>query len=165
MLARFEPRQLLVPATIAAATIAAVVYLAASGKDPGGVAGADAGDAALVARGATVYASQCASCHGANLEGQPDWRQRQPDGKLPAPPHDASGHTWHHDDRTLFDITKYGVAALVGQPVPTDMPVYDGVLPDADIWAVLAYIKSRWPEPIRERQAQLNARAATPAGS
>ena len=103
-------------------------------------------------RGKAVYAAHCAACHGANLEGQPDWRQRRADGKLPAPPHDPSGHTWHHDDETLFRITKHGVAAFAGAGYATDMPAYDGVLGDEDIRAVLAYIKSTWPEPIRARQ-------------
>ena len=43
--------------------------------------------------GARIYAQQCAACHGARGEGQPSWRDRGPDGLLPAPPHDASGHT------------------------------------------------------------------------
>jgi hypothetical protein len=45
---------------------------------------------------------------GANLEGQPNWKERQANGRLPAPPHDASGHTWHHPDAQLFGITKQG---------------------------------------------------------
>src|SRR5690606_30865838 len=63
-------------------------------------------DAAVTALGQKVYAAQCAACHGARLEGQPNWRVRGPDGRLPAPPHDASGHTWHHPDELLFRITK-----------------------------------------------------------
>ena len=122
-------------------------------------------DAEMIALGAQVYTAQCAACHGANLEGQANWRERKPDGKLPAPPHDETGHTWHHDDRTLFALTKYGLSKLVGQHVPTDMPAYDGVLSDREIHAVLAYIKSRWPAHVRQRQAEITNRAATPAGS
>jgi len=51
-----------------------------------------------VALGQQVYAARCASCHGANLEGQPNWQQELPTGGLPAPPHDETGHTWHHND-------------------------------------------------------------------
>lgn len=69
-------------------------------------------DAALVALGQRVYAGQCAACHGMQLEGQANWRERGPDGRLPAPPHDASGHTWHHPDEQLFQITKHGVANI-----------------------------------------------------
>lgn len=42
----------------------------------------DAGDRALVSRGKAVYASHRAACHGANLEGQPNWRNRRPNGYL-----------------------------------------------------------------------------------
>lgn len=122
-------------------------------------------DEDFVALGAQVYSAQCAACHGADLQGQPNWRERKPDGKLPAPPHDETGHTWHHDDATLFALTKYGLSRLVGKPIPTDMPAYDGVLSDREINAVLAYIKSRWPAHVRQRQAEISTRAATPAGS
>ena len=58
-------------------------------------------DAAIVARGQEVYKTSCAACHGDRLQGQENWRQRDVDGLLPAPPHDASGHTWHHPDAVL----------------------------------------------------------------
>lgn len=110
----------------------------------------------LVSRGRVIYAEQCAVCHGRNLEGQPNWRQRNPDGRLPAPPHDATGHTWHHPDHILFAITKYGPAALVGDTAyESDMPAYNGVLTDEEIVAVLSYIKSQWPEHIRMRHDQM----------
>ena len=93
----------------------------------------------------------CASCHGANLEGQSNWRQRPSNGLLPAPPHDATGHTWHHSDEQLLRIVKDGLAAI--EPgYKTDMPAYVGVLDDAQISAILDYIKSTWPD--RERAIQ-----------
>ena len=64
-----------------------------------------------VALGQEVYLAHCASCHGANLEGAPNWQRPNPDGTMPAPPHDASGHTWHHNDESLFTTVKYGSAA------------------------------------------------------
>jgi len=121
---------------------------------------ADPGDRELVARGSTVYARHCASCHGARLEGQPGWQTRLPNGRMPAPPHDASGHTWHHPDAVLFGITKEGL--VPGKYAPpgyqSDMPGFAGTLSDADIWAVLAYIKSRWPEKIQAAQRDVDAR-------
>ncbi len=114
-------------------------------------------DAKQVALGKQVYDAHCAACHGAKLEGQPNWRERRPDGLLPAPPHDASGHTWHHPDRQLFDITKRGTAALAGPGYRTDMREFGSLLSDAEIWAVLAYIKSTWPPDIRARQERMNA--------
>ena len=98
-----------------------------------------------VKAGERVYAQHCAACHGAKLEGQPDWRRRLPNGRMPAPPHDESGHTWHHSDRVLFEITKNG---LVPPHAPagyeSDMPAFGGKLSDEDIRAVFAYIKSHW---------------------
>ena len=103
---------------------------------------------AELALGQEVYAQNCASCHGADLEGQPDWRRRLDNGRMPAPPHDETGHTWHHADKQLFTITKHGVDAVV-PGYESDMPAFEGILSDAEIRAVLAYIKSTWPE--RER--------------
>lgn len=131
------------------AAIALCISLLAGCGPPGK---ADPGDAGQVATGKRVYEAHCLSCHGAKLEGQPRWRERLPNGRLPAPPHDATGHTWHHPDAVLFRIVKEGVANVVGGNYESDMPPYKGVLNDAQIWAVLAYIKSTWPEEIRRRQ-------------
>lgn len=116
-------------------------------------------DATLVARGASIYAGQCASCHGKNLEGQPNWRARLPNGRMPAPPHDRTGHTWHHPDELLFTLTKQGPAALVGGNYRSDMPGYAGTLSDGEIVAVLSYIKSTWPAEIRARHDDINQRS------
>lgn len=120
---------------------------------------ADPGDVRQVAHGEVVYQLHCASCHGAKLEGQPDWQIRKPDDRLPAPPHDESGHTWHHPDDVLFGITKHGIAAYAPPSYASDMPAFAEVLTDDEIWAVLAYIKSRWPEKIRARQPARNGGA------
>lgn len=106
-----------------------------------------------VALGRTVYAQNCASCHGANLEGQPDWKRRLDNGRMPAPPHDESGHTWHHSDKALFTITKGGVAAVVPN-YESDMPAFGSKLSDEEIAAVLAFIKSTWPDRPRAYQAE-----------
>lgn len=102
--------------------------------------------------GRQLYVEHCAACHGANLEGQPNWRERLPNGRLPAPPHDATGHTWHHSDEQLFEITKHGLEALVPD-YKSDMPGFGDKLSDEEIRAVLDYIKSTWPPREREYQA------------
>lgn len=102
--------------------------------------------------GAALYQQYCASCHGTELQGQPDWRSPGRDGRLPAPPHDATGHTWHHGDDILFRITREGTAAVVGGGYESDMPGFGDSLRDAEIRAILDYIKSTWPE--RERAYQ-----------
>ncbi|OGA22328.1 MAG: hypothetical protein A3I02_14975 [Betaproteobacteria bacterium RIFCSPLOWO2_02_FULL_67_26] len=123
---------------------------------------ADPGNPEQVARGKAVYAQHCAACHGARLEGQPNWQEKLPSGRMPAPPHDASGHTWHHPDSVLFGITKYSL--VPGKYAPpkyeSDMPAFGGKLKDEEIWAVLAYIKSSWPNKIREAQREMTRNAA-----
>ncbi|MCF6103950.1 c-type cytochrome [Mesorhizobium muleiense] len=117
-----------------------------------------ASEAAAVARGRQLYSANCASCHGASLEGQPDWKRQLPSGRMPAPPHDASGHTWHHPDGVLFRITKKGPAAVVGNGYASDMPGFEDILSDEEIRAVLAFIKSTWPERERAYQSEMSRR-------
>src|SRR6056297_4054276 len=110
--------------------------------------------------GERLYIENCASCHGANLEGQPDWRSPGPDGLLPAPPHDETGHTWHHPDGVLFDYTKLGgkaALALQGVEFESGMPGFGDQLSDAEIWNIIAYIQSTWPERQRAIQAERSA--------
>ena len=47
----------------------------------------------VLKNGKQIYVQNCASCHGVNLEGQKNWQSRLPDGLMPAPPHDNTGHT------------------------------------------------------------------------
>jgi mono/diheme cytochrome c family protein len=119
-------------------------------------------DPAAVALGKQVYDARCAACHGKNLEGEPSWREKKPSGRMPAPPHDDRGHTWHHPDAVLFGIAKEGL--VPGKYAPpgyaSDMPGFAGVLSDEEIWAVLAFIASRWSERAREHQARITREAA-----
>lgn len=143
--------------SLGAVAVIAAVYLGAFRTDPA-LTNADASDVQLVALGRNVYKAECASCHGANLEGQPNWRSRLPDGGLPAPPHDETGHTWHHADQLLFEITKHGGAKNAPPGFVSGMPAFGGKLTDREIWATLTYIKSKWPAQVRQRQAKINER-------
>jgi mono/diheme cytochrome c family protein len=150
----------------AAGAIAAGIALLGGAYLAFGPGAADAGrmtlradDPGTVALGSEVYAANCAACHGVDLEGQPDWRSPGPEGRLPAPPHDATGHTWHHDDDTLFRLTKYGVGSMIGDPdYASDMPIYEGILTDEEIVAALSYIKSTWPQEIRDAHDAMRSR-------
>ena len=115
-------------------------------------------DSSIIENGKKVYANNCASCHGINLEGQKNWMSRLPDGLMPAPPHDETGHTWHHPDRYLFMVTKYGIEELIGEKYLNNMPVYKDILSDEEIIAVLSYIKSTWPSKIKKIHDQINNR-------
>lgn len=142
---------------VLAAVIAAGLYSLRATQPQGGIS-LQPDDAAVVQRGAAVYSAHCVACHGAQLQGQPNWRERGADGLLPAPPHDASGHTWHHPDEVLFRLTKHGVGKEARIPdYKTAMPVYEGVLSDDDIVAVLSWIKAQWPRDVRERQERIDA--------
>ncbi len=117
-------------------------------------------DAEAIALGEAVYADHCASCHGAGLEGEPDWRTVKENGLRPAPPHDETGHTWHHSDDQLFDLTKHGLTAVLarrGIEYESDMIGFGDVLSDEEILAALAYIKSTWPDRVIEMHDKMNA--------
>jgi mono/diheme cytochrome c family protein len=118
----------------------------------------DPTNVAQVETGKRIYALTCASCHGISLEGQANWQRRLPSGRLPAPPHDASGHTWHHTDEVLFRITKYGAGAYLAGP-QTDMPAFNERLTDEQIASALAFIKSTWPAELREKQLRIEAKS------
>lgn len=153
-------RRGIILAGAAAVGLGAIAALAQQEKGDAPVDGltflGEAVTAKEIEAGRDLYAQVCASCHGANLEGQADWKRRLDNGRMPAPPHDQTGHSWHHADQDLFAITKGGVAAVV-PGYESDMPAFDGILADDEIKAVLAYIKSTWPERQRSFQAEITA--------
>jgi len=107
-------------------------------------------DTAVVTQGKQLYRGYCAGCHGMERQGASNWHQRNIAGYLPAPPHDETGHTWHHNDQLLFELTKFGPKVTAGEDYKTHMPAYEGVLSDNEIIAVLSYIKSTWPKKVIE---------------
>lgn len=111
-------------------------------------------DIALVEEGETLYAAYCASCHGIELEGQPDWQMRQVDGSFPAPPHDSTGHTWHHSDKVLLDIIARGGNPALG----SKMLGFQDTLSEDQMRAILVFIKSHWGVEEREIQWQISTR-------
>ncbi|MFZ5675376.1 MAG: c-type cytochrome [Pseudomonadota bacterium] len=121
-------------------------------------------EARQIALGRSVYAVNCAQCHGRKLEGQPDWRTPLANGRLPAPPHDASGHTWHHSDEMLFNITRNGLKPYAGENYESDMPAFAGVLKDEEITAAIAFIRSTWPEREHAYQRQVTLQQTKRAG-
>ena len=106
------------------------------------------------------YQEYCASCYGVNLEGQANWRSRNEDGTLPAPPHDETGHTWHHETEMLLDYNKLGgqltLEAIVVKNFTSVMPGFENVLTDEQIWEILAFIRSTWPMRIQDAHATLH---------
>ena len=150
-----KARWVVAAAATGLAVLAAAVYLTSLGKNDGFID--PSADEGRITLGKTVYAANCAACHGANLQGQANWRERLANGRLPAPPHDKTGHTWHHPDGMLVDMVKNGL--VPGKTAPpgyvSDMPAYRDILSDQEIIAVLAYIKSTWPPKVLQVQKEV----------
>lgn len=119
---------------------------------------------AQVRLGETVYVQRCASCHGLRLEGQPDWKTQNADGSFRSPPHDDTGHTWHHGDAVLLEAVRLGGARLAEMNVSatSPMPAFGDLLSEREITAVLDYIKSTWPDDIRLMQWEATLREQEP---
>lgn len=134
--------------------LAAVLAIAVSGC--GGTSETGEADPEVLALGEEVYQTYCAACHGPEGEGQPNWQQRGPDGVYPAPPHDSTGHTWHHADSDLIEIIRLGGQAVYGSDqLQSGMPAFGDVLSDGEIRAVLEYIKTFWGEEERAFQERV----------
>tara|TARA_A200000113_G_scaffold93059_1_gene83287 strand:+ start:156 stop:620 length:465 start_codon:yes stop_codon:yes gene_type:complete len=100
--------------------------------------------------GKALYYTYCASCHGNNLQGQPKWKTSlDEDGHNYAPPLNGTGHTWHHSEEQLYNITRYGLK-FYNENYKGKMQGNDK-LSDGDVWSILEYIKSVWPESIQKK--------------
>ena len=139
---------------LAIGLIAAVAYMSLSPRENEPLLAWD--DTAVVARGEAIYAAQCATCHGANGQGQSASDSIASSAPL-APPHDGSGHTWQHPDFALIQLTKAGEADASCKTLDKDtMPQFEEVLSDREIVDVLSYIKSKWPADIRAEHDAVN---------
>lgn len=106
-----------------------------------------------LAEGKLLYAQHCASCHGIAMEGVADWKKPLADGSLRSPPHDSSGHTWHHEDSLLLSIIAHG-----GDPTyNSKMPAFQETLTEEQMAAILEFIKSSWGREEREFQWWMTA--------
>lgn len=99
------------------------------------------------ARGAEVFASNCAQCHGSEAQGLvADWRQKQEDGSFPPPPLNGSAHAWHHPQSVLMQVIDNGGTAFGGK-----MPEFATVLEQADKLSAIAYFQSFWSDEIYQQ--------------
>ncbi len=105
-------------------------------------------DQQQVARGADLFAQNCASCHGAKGEGMKNWKTPDANGVYPPPPINGTGHAWHHDLALLRGTVKKG-----GKPVGGVMPPFGDKFSDEDVDAVIAYVQSQWPDRIYDAWA------------
>lgn len=114
-------------------------------------------DRGAVEAGSALYIQHCAACHGVDLQGAPNWKTPNDDGSYPPPPHDDSGHTWHHSDTTLLELILDG-----SEFEQSRMPAFAGKLTEADVEAILEYLKSEWGDQERTYQWQNTWRESQP---
>jgi mono/diheme cytochrome c family protein len=140
---RFSPssrRDLL----IAAAVIGVIVFIALLPWRDLSTTGAGVDDPELVALGKQVYDANCAVCHGPDGTGHPNWRTPNADGTLNPPPHDSSGHTWHHGDGFIYRMVREGGAFNETPDYVSVMPAFGQRLDAEEVHAVIVYLKSLW---------------------
>ena len=102
--------------------------------------------------GKDVYDEFCAYCHGFNLDGKSEWFNKTNKDPANSPRLDEKGTAWRMPDSLLFSITKNGGQKHALPGVKSEMPVFEGVVPDKAINLALDYIKSRWPEDLQTYQ-------------
>lgn len=125
----------------ALALLAAVILVGACAGEPA------ADEAASVEVGAELYQAHCEDCHGGATGGEIS--------DIP-PPHNAHGHTWHHPDCQLIDITLRGLPERPGLPEGVGtMPAFEDQLTEEQVESILAFIKTWWTEDQRVWQAEI----------
>ncbi len=113
-------------------------------------------------RGEQLYQNNCAQCHGFRGEGNPNWRERNPDGTYLPPPHDSTGHTWHHADTLLYQIIRDGGAIYETPGFKSLMPAFGDQLTPEETGAVITYLKSLWEPDQRASQAKVSRQVPLP---
>ena len=107
-----------------------------------------------VEKGAIVFRDNCATCHGPNAQGTPDWRKRNEQGQLPPPPLNGTAHAWHHSRDVLRRVVREG-----GQAVGGVMPGFADKLTGEQIDQAIAWIQSNWSKEIYQRWHEIDQQA------
>ncbi|MEE9447461.1 MAG: cytochrome c [Arenicellales bacterium] len=97
----------------------------------------------LIMQGEKIFQTNCASCHGANAQGDENWHKQQANGRYPAPPLDGSAHSWHHPLAFLIGTIDNGSIANGGE-----MPAFKDALEIDQKLAVLAYVQQFWSDEV-----------------
>lgn len=100
-------------------------------------------DFARFMQGGKLYRKNCAQCHGDRAQGDPNWRQANAKGKLPPPPLNGTGHTWHHPKEALAKTIRDGTLRIGGS-----MPPWRNSMSDKEINLVIEWFQSHWSDEI-----------------
>lgn len=98
--------------------------------------------------GKTLFHTHCSVCHGQEGTGEdPQWLNGgwREDGTRIAPALNGTAHAWHHEPQLLYSYVKDGSIDTT-----SPMPSFGDQLTDEQIWSVIRYIQSLWPEKIRK---------------
>ncbi len=113
-------------------------------------------DQALLDRGRDLFRENCAVCHGANAEGTVDnWQERDASGKLPPPPLNGTAHAWHHTLNSLARTIRQGT-----MPIGGSMPAWGDKLTDDEIFAIIVWFSSLWPDELYQVWMEMNRKEA-----
>ncbi|MCY3569197.1 MAG: cytochrome c [Chloroflexi bacterium] len=150
-------------ALIALATLAILPVACGESETVAAPSGEQSSDIRETRSGEQIFAMTCASCHGSEGEGADNWMVRGEDGRLPPPPLNGDGHTWHHSDGVLYGIVSDGG---LGLGFGSNMPAFKDQLTGDQIIAVLEYVKTLWEgkelDGIALRQYQRDSSADDP---
>lgn len=113
-------------------------------------------DAMQISRGEKVFSQNCASCHGDEAQGDPDWRTRDKEtGRFPPPPLDGTAHAWHHPLAQLKHVIANGSPGGKG-----NMPAWSGKLSEQEMDDTIAWFQAKWPAEVYAAWAEINQRAS-----
>lgn len=103
----------------------------------------------MIERGASLYAENCAQCHGDKAQGQDAANPqggKQPDGSYLAPALNEAGVAWYRTNRQLYDYVAKG---SLDQNSP--MKGFGEKLSENDITSILVFVQSLWPEDLMKQ--------------
>ena len=100
-------------------------------------------EASFAAQGKPLYERNCATCHGPQGQGDPNWRQKNADGSFKPPPLNGTAHTWHHPAGDLMATIMNGSSPGTG-----NMPAWRDILTPKQVASIIAYFQEFWPDEI-----------------
>lgn len=98
--------------------------------------------------GKGLFHTYCSPCHGKEATGKDPQLLgggRRDDGTRIAPALNGTAHAWHHEPELLYRYVKEG---SIDPESP--MPSFGDDLTDSEIWSIIRYFQSLWPERIRK---------------
>ncbi len=109
-------------------------------------------DPVVLNKGKKLFQTNCAVCHGQNAQGTvKEWQIPDENGKYPPPPLNGTAHTWHHSIDALGHTIRNGTVRMGGT-----MPGWKDTLAEEDIFAVIMWLSSLWPDEIYAAWMQWN---------